>query len=126
MIWAGIRGDGRLVYRVLEGIQTSEIYINMLLNVSPEMEPRKSFMMQDGARIHTSSDAVDWLNFIWSDRWIGINSPRLQFSPYSMDLTPMDFSFWAYVKGKTATHFMNSTVTFWKVSKRCCAQSPEK
>ena len=62
------------------------------------MDPTNSFLMQDGAGIHTSNDAIEWINFLWKDRWIGLKSERLEFPPYSMDLTPMDFSFWGNVK----------------------------
>jgi len=40
---------------------------------------------------------------------IGIGSARLSFPPLSMDLTPMDFSFWHYVKGLLSTHNPSST-----------------
>ena len=108
-VWAAIRGDGKLIYRILEGIQLSENYIQLLLNVFPEMEFRNSFLMQDGAGIHTSTDAIDWINFLWKDRWIGLKSNRLEFPPYSMDLTPMDFSFWSYLKRKVAMRNISST-----------------
>ena len=70
--------DGRFIYRVLEGIHKRENYINMLLDVLPEMERETSFFMQDGASIHTTNDAIDWLNWLWRDRWIGLHSSRLE------------------------------------------------
>jgi len=101
-VWAGIRGDGKVIYRILRGNQSSEDYIQLLLNVFPEMESRKSFLMQDGASIHTSNDAIDWIEFLFKNRWIGLGSQRLEFPPYSYDLTPLDFSFWSYLKRKVA------------------------
>ena len=103
-IWAEIRGDGKLIFEILEGIQKSENYIQVLFNRLEEMEMETSFLMQDGAGIHTSNDALDWINFLWKDRWIGLHSKRLEFPPYSMDLTPMDFSFWSYIKRKVAAY----------------------
>ena len=93
-VWAAIRGDGKLIFEIIEGKHTSESYIQLLFNNFDQMDSPNSFLMQDGAGIHTSDDALDWLNFMWKDRWIGLKSSRLQFPPYSMDLTPMDFAFW--------------------------------
>lgn len=101
-IWAAICGDGKLIFEVLEGIQSSENYIQTLFNAFPFMDSKNSFLMQDGAGIHTSNDALDWINWLWKDRWIGLKSSRLQFPPYSPDLTPMDFSFWSLLKRNVA------------------------
>ena len=101
-VWAAIRGEGKLLFEVIDGKQNSENYIQLLFNKFPEMEYKTSFLMQDGAGIHTSDDALDWISFLWKDRWIGLKSPRLSFPPYSMDLTPMDFAFWAHVKYQVA------------------------
>ena len=102
-VWAAIRGNGKIIFEIQDGIQKSEKYIQLLINRFPEMELNNSFLMQDGAWIHTSHEAIDWLNWLWKDRWIGIKSSRLEFPPYSMDLTPMDFSFWSYLKRKVAS-----------------------
>ena len=101
-IWAAIRGDGSLIYRMIEGIQQSENYINLLIDVFPVMDSKSSFFMQDGASIHKSFDAIDWISFLWKDRWIGLKSTRLEFPPLSPDLTPLDFSFWSLVKRRVA------------------------
>jgi len=108
-VWCAIRGDGNLMYEILEGIQCSENYIQLLVNIFPEMEFQNSFLMQDGAGIHTSDEAIEWINWLWKDRWIGLKSKRLEFPPYSMDLTPMDYSFWSYLKRKVATRNINTT-----------------
>jgi hypothetical protein len=97
-VWAGIRGDGKILFRILVGIQTSKKYKEMLKELLGEMEPDNSFFMQDGAGHHTGGKAIKWLNKRWKNRWIGQQSPRLEWPPYSMDLTPLDFSFWHYVK----------------------------
>ena len=90
-VWAAIRGDGKVIFELIDGEQKSEKYIQIILNKFPEMDFKNSFFMQDGAGIHTSSDAIEWLDFLWKDRWIGLKSTRLVFPPYSVDLTPMDF-----------------------------------
>lgn len=97
-VWCAIRGDGKLLYFILEGRHNSETYIQLLFNFIDRMDPKHSFLMQDGAGLHISDDALDWLDFLWGDRWIGLKSKRLQFPSKSMDLTPMDFAFWTYVK----------------------------
>lgn len=108
-VWAAIRGDGKLIYEILDDKHNSETYIQLLFNNFTEMESTTSFLMQDGAGLHTSDDAVDWINFLWKDRWIGLKSKRLEFPPYSMDLTPMDFSFWGNVKRMVGLKFPNNT-----------------
>ena len=97
-VWAAIRGDGKVLYEILEGKYNSETYVQLLLNRFQEMDMPNSFLMQDGAGLHTSDDAVDWINFLLGDKWIRLKSSRLEFPPNSMDLTPMDFSFWNYIK----------------------------
>ena len=92
-VWSAIRGDGKVVYQILEG-QNSEKYIQILISKFQEMEANTSFLMQDGGR-HHSLVSVEWLNNNWKDRCIGIGSKRLSWPPYSHDLTPMDFSFWS-------------------------------
>ena len=44
-VWAAIRGDGKVVYEILEGNQNTETYVRMLTNKLPEMEPLTSFLM---------------------------------------------------------------------------------
>jgi hypothetical protein len=101
-VWAAIRGDGKVIFRFVIGKQTMEKYIDMLSDVFEEMEPKTSFLMQDGASYHRGGDALDWIKKHWGDRWIGLGSPRLTWGPKSMDLTPMDFTFWNYVKNRIA------------------------
>jgi len=107
-VWAAIRGDGNVVYEVLEGKQNSKKYIQILNNKIHEMEPHKSFFMQDGASIHHSLEDLEWFNIHWKDRWIGLGSEKLEWPPYSPDLTPMDFSFWSWVKRRVALYYPES------------------
>ena len=101
-VWAAIRGDGRVIYAIVSQNQNAEKYIELMTKSFVTMEPTTSFLMQDGASFHKGNDAVKWLEANWKDRWIGLRSPRLEFPPRSMDLTPMDFSFWNYVKGRVS------------------------
>ena len=97
-IWAAIRGDGKVLFKVLAGIQNTDSYLEMLEDMMGEMDQDDCFFMQDGAGHHTSNNAINWLNRNWKDRWIGLKSQRLKFPALSPDLTPLDFSFWHYVK----------------------------
>lgn len=101
-VWAGIRGDGKVLYKILEGKQNGKKYTDMLTSLFDEMDQNTSFFMQDGAGHHRSRYAIEWINANWKNRWIGLHSPRLEWPPLSHDLTPMDFSFWKYVKVKVA------------------------
>ena len=84
-VWAAIRGDGKVVYEILEGRQNHQKYIQMLGRKFHEMEPRTSFLMQDGSRHHYARGAIQWLNSNWNGRWIGLGSDRIDFPPHSMD-----------------------------------------
>ena len=108
-VWVALRGDGKLLFEVLDEKYNSEQYIQLLYNKLSLMESKTSFLMQDGAGIHTSDDAIDWINFLWGNRWIGLKSERLQFPPYSMDLTPLDFAFWPHVKRLVAQQYPETT-----------------
>ena len=108
-VWSAIRGDGSVLFEIMDGKQRSENYIQLLLNMFPKMDCSNSFLMQDGSGIHTSGNAIDWINFFWKDRWIGLKSSRLEFPPKSMDLTPMDFTFWSYIKRRIAAQNPETT-----------------
>jgi len=101
-VWAAIRGDGKVIFKILDGKQDGKKYIKMLEEKFVEMDMENSFLHQDGAKHHWSAYATSWINDNWKDRWIGLKSPRLSWPPLSMDLTPMDFSFWNYMKRKVA------------------------
>ena len=80
-ILAAIRGDEKVLFKILEWIQTSKQYKKMLKELFPEMESEKSFFMQDGAGHHTGGKGIRYLNKYWKDRWIGKQPPRLEFPP---------------------------------------------
>jgi len=68
-VWAAIRGDGKVVYRILNGKQDTEKYTDMVSGVFLEMENKISFLQQDGGSHHWSEDGIEWLNANWKDRW---------------------------------------------------------
>ena len=61
-----MRGDGNVVYEILKGKKDSKKNIQTLNTNIQEMEPHKSFLMQDGASIHHSEEALEWLNSHWN------------------------------------------------------------
>jgi hypothetical protein len=59
--------------------------------------------MQDGAPPHFKIEVREWLNKIFSKRWIGrkgsvkVPTPII-WPPYSPDITPCDFFLWGHIK----------------------------
>ena len=95
MAWAGIV-DGRVlpIYWFHENI-TAKSYLNMLENhVMPTIQGKKGlWFQQDGARVHTTDEVLDFLKSKFNGRVI---SNRLDFSwpAKSPNLNPLDYFFW--------------------------------
>ena len=95
MAWAGIV-DGRVlpIYWFHENI-TAKSYLKMLENhVMPAIQGKKGlWFQQDGARVHTTDEVLDFLKSKFNGRVI---SNRLDFSwpAKSPDLNPLDYFFW--------------------------------
>lgn len=54
----------------------------------------------DGSPIHNAFLVREWLNEHFENRWIGRNSPLIEWPPRSPDLTPLDFFLWGLLKQK--------------------------
>ncbi|GFW63652.1 uncharacterized protein TNCV_4329401 [Trichonephila clavipes] len=61
-----------------------------------DLQPNVLFQ-QDGALPHWGLTVRESLNNSFPQRWIGRDGP-IPWSPRSLDLTPLDFFFWGYVK----------------------------
>ena len=61
---------------------------------------REMFFSMDGASIHNSIIARQWLNVNSPQKWIGRYSPLIDRPPRSTDVTPLDFYFWGTIKNK--------------------------
>ena len=60
-----IKGDGSVIYMMIEGIQQMENYINLLIDVFAEMNWKYWFFIPDGVSIHTSNEVIEWIIFYY-------------------------------------------------------------
>ena len=67
MIWAALRADGQIVYRIVRNFygdgstQTAEVYLRLLGDVIPEIYEPGHAWIQDNASVHTAHVVRDWL-----------------------------------------------------------------
>ena len=95
MIWAAMRADGRIVYRIVRNFygggstQTAEVYRRLLQDVIPEIYEPGQVWLQDNAPVHTAHIVRDWLvdNGVW----------YLPHPAKSPDLNPIEH-FWLKLK----------------------------
>ena len=95
MIWAAMRADGRIVYRIVRDFyaggntQTAEVYRRLLEDVIPEIYEPGQAWLQDNAPVHTAHIVRDWLveNGVW----------YLPHPAKSPDLNPIEH-FWLKLK----------------------------
>lgn len=83
------------------GILNGERYRLEILTPFMQMlhddELRYGYFQQDGARIHTTRDNLDFIMEFFDHRIISQNMP-IVWPPRSCDLTPCDFFLWPYLK----------------------------
>lgn len=105
-VWCGIIGDFVIGPYFFEETVTSESYCDLLKNRLPALLEdvplhirREMWFQQDGAPPHFAIITRQFLNEKFGNKWIGRGGPR-QWPPRSLDLTPLDFFLWGYVKDK--------------------------
>ena len=60
MIWAAMRADGRIMYRIVRDFyhgsttQTAAVYLRLLQDVIPEIYEPGQAWLQDNAQMHTA------------------------------------------------------------------------
>ena len=83
--------------RYLQFLQNEiEVYLNAL------PENNNTMFQQDGAPAHNARVVINYLNQRFGNQWLGTNGP-VRWPARSPDLTPLDFSIWAYIKEKVYT-----------------------
>lgn len=100
-VWAGVLGDRIIGPHFFEGNLTGEVYRNFLENEFQDLLPaearRRTWMMQDGARVHTTRVNLRVLSRLFGRRIISLRTQH-PWPPRSPDLTPLDYFIWPYVK----------------------------
>ena len=103
MVCAGVSTIGRTpLFFVPPGVKVNSISYQRLIlepvvkDLSEMMFSGEFFLFQqDGAPVHTSNSTQSWLrnnisDFVSKEEW----------SPYSPDLNPMDYSIWSLLESK--------------------------
>ena len=79
-------------------------YIIFIRDILPEMLENVPLQVRqwlwfphDGAPAHFALDVREYLNNVFSNRWIGRDGP-VQWPPRSLDVTSMDFFIWGEMK----------------------------
>lgn len=106
-VWAGIIGDHVIGPYFYQGTLTGRRYHEFLQFDLPvllqdlDLDTRaRMWFQQDGAPPHRSGVAVNHLNNVFANRWIGLRSPIREWPPRSPDLTPLDYFLWGCIKEK--------------------------
>jgi len=114
-IWVGIHSKAGIIgpYPIDEisdandprSTLTASRYVHMLdTQVIPELRRRLTeeefqacWYQQDGAKVHLARQSMEYLNRTFNGRLISLNG-FIQWPPYSPDLSPLDYMFWALMK----------------------------
>ncbi|XP_076392768.1 uncharacterized protein LOC105662516 [Megachile rotundata] len=108
-VWMGVLGDKLIGPYFIEGSLIRPKYAHFLpnslwtfLDDLPLHTRQIMWIQQDGCPAHYSRIARDTLNRMFPNRWIGRGGP-IYFLARSLDLTPLDFFLWGYLKNKVYT-----------------------
>ena len=104
MVWIGFTKNFVIGPYFFETTVCSDTYCEMLNDfVIPQLKARRklssTIFQQDGARPHTAKQTLDLLNSKFPGRVISRGTP-FSWPAYSPDLSPVDFAFWGFLKGK--------------------------
>ena len=83
---------------------TGIIYFDMLQEfLIPQLDKDDQeghiHLQQDGAPPHYLGEVGEYVNTCFPGRWIGRTAP-IAWPPHSLDLTPLDFFLWGFVKDR--------------------------
>jgi len=123
-VWAGIVGD-RLIGPVrlperLTGTTYQEFLERLTQDILPDvlddvlLQLRVGmWFMHDGSPPHFSRIARQYLNDHFPGKWIGRNRP-VEWSPRSLDLSPIDFYLWGHVKSEVYSTPVTNLDELWE------------
>lgn len=104
-VWAGIIGNKIIGPYFFEETLTGPRYLEFLQHfLIPELHrlfPNRDdlWLQQDGAPPHYAVLVRNYLDRVFTDRWIGRRG-SIEWPPRSPDLTPLDFFLWGYLKSR--------------------------
>lgn len=135
-VWAGILGNHIIGPIFIDGNLTGQLYLNMLQNeitylidrvveANPLYFDMPIIFQQDGATPHYFRQVREYLNEIYTDRWIGRRG-SIEWPARSPDLTPMDFFLWGYLKSKVyETEPLTTDVLKNRIRNECANITPQ-
>lgn len=102
MVWIGFSKHVIVGPYFFDTSVNADSYLDMICNfVIPELKRRRKYsstiFQQDGATPHTAKKTIEYLNKMFPNRLIS-RGTSFGWPGYSPDLSPVDFSFWGYVK----------------------------
>ena len=113
-VWCGIIGDQLIGPYIFPQRLTGAIYANFmrdelpaLLENVPLQTPQQMYYQHDGAPPHFSQVLTQYLDHKFPNRWIGHGGTR-NWPPRSLDLNPLDYHVWGYMKAMVYEHKFNT------------------
>ena len=102
MVWIGFSKNVVIGPYFFDGSVNAESYLEMISTfVIPELKKRRKFsstiFQQDGATPHTAKTTLTFLQKKFCNRLIS-RGTSFVWPGYSPDLSPVDYSFWGYLK----------------------------
>ena len=109
-VWvATISSEGKIMYEILDGMQTADKYLELVERQLGMMDFQKNyfFFQQESAAIHTAHKVVKYLKSNLNHHWIGKKrGGEKDWAPRSPDLSALDyFFFWSYVQSQLLSYY---------------------
>lgn len=103
MVWVGFSKHAIVGPYFFNTTVNADSYLDMVTNfVIPELKRMRKYsttiFQQDGATPHTAKKTIDYLQKMFPNRLIS-RGTSFGWPGYSPDLSPVDYSFWGYIKG---------------------------
>lgn len=133
-VWCGILDNRIIGPFFFEGNLNGHLFLNFLRNefwdalhdLPPLVRLNLKFQL-DGSPVHNAVVVREWLNENFENRWIGRNSPLIEWPPRSPDLTPLDFFLWGILKQKVYKSRPQSVEELRaRITEACANVTPEQ